>query len=345
MTENNYEIKSAVFEGGDQVGKGDAAINIARELNEKGEDVILVSFPFYATPIGTTIRLVLAGGYDEFKEIPEMHDSIGNSRQTECVMALFALNRLETLTCLENYGNNGKFLVFDRSSYSHALTISYNIASGAIDDNELSTVVKNAIEMDRTFIETLGLRNCVIQLCRENSKWRATRGEGEDSYESSDVQEICDDVYSQFADKVGEGWVKITTRKGDDWRDREIIKNEIMEHINRRIATNPGKNRGSFEILKLDEAIGCVYPNVELDKEEILTWEKALQINDKKSMYHSAVNIGRKMANGIDRISFDQKTRDAMKEIFECYPECYSLLSHFIGEKYAAKLSEAINED
>lgn len=344
MEKENYEIKSVVFEGGDQVGKGDAAINVAKELSEKGEDVILVSFPFYATPIGTTIRLVLSGGYDEFKEIPAMKDAIGNSRQTECVMALFALNRLETLSCLKNLGEEGKFLVFDRSSYSHALTISYNMVSGAISDEELNYVVENAIGMDIAFIEALNLKNCVVQLCRKNSKWSATRGEGEDKYESRDVQEICDDVYSKFSERVGRGWVKIITREGDNWRERSTIKDEIMEHINRRITQRQEGESGNFEILKLDEAIGCIYPDVELDKDEIATWNYALDMNDKKRMYQSAVNIGRSMAMGITQIILDPKTKNAMGAIFEEYPECYALLAHFVGESYAIKLSKAINE-
>lgn len=344
MAGENYEMRSVVFEGGDQVGKGDAAINVANELCEKGEDVILVSFPFYATPIGTTIRLVLSGGYDEFKEIPEMKDAIGNSRQTECAMALFALNRLETLSCLENYGKEGRFLVFDRSSYSHALTISYNMVSGAISKDELSSVVENAITMDLAFIEALNLKNCVVQLCRRNSKWKATRGEGEDSYESSDVQEICDDVYSQFAERIGGGWTKTVTRDDDSWRDRSEIRDEIMEHINKRIATKQTKGSGSFGILKLDDAIGCIYPGVELDEEEIAAWNKALEINDKKRMYQSAVSIGRNMALGIENIVLDPKTKSAMRAIFEEYPECYSLLAHFVGESYAVKLSRVIND-
>lgn len=344
MENKSYRIKSVAFEGGDQVGKGDAAINTSKELCKKGEDVILVSFPLYATPIGTTIRLVLSGGYDEFKKIPEMKMSIGNSRQTECVMALFALNRLETLSCLERYGKKGKFLVFDRSSYSHALTISYNIVSGAINNEELSSVVKDAIEMDSTFIEALNLKNCVIQLCRKNSKWKATRGEGEDSYESSDVQEICDEVYTQFAQRVGEGWTKVVTRDENGWRDRAEIKGEIMEHINKRIGSKQAKVDGSFEILKLDEAIGCIYPGVELNEDEVLAWNKALDMNDKKRMYLSAVSIGKSMAIGIKNIVLDSKTKNAMMGIFEEYPECYALLAHFVGENYAVKLSKVINE-
>lgn len=342
MESEHYEVRSVAFEGGDQVGKGDAAINIAKELSEKGEDVVLVSFPFYATPIGTSIRLVLSGGYGEFKNIPEMKDSVGNSRQTECVMALFALNRLETMSCLANLAKEGKLLVFDRCSYSHALTISYNKVSGAIQEEDLNNVINSSLKMDAAFIETLKLKNCVLQLYRDHSEWCATRGEGEDIHESKDVQEICDDVYAKFAEQVGKGWHKVVTREGSSWRERSEIKNEIMEFIDTRMHIGNNGKKGSHSILTLSEATSCIYPDVKLHQQNISNWEEALKNNDKKGMYENAVKIGLEMSSNIDKIELDFATKNAMKDIFEEYPECFAILEHFLGKNYVVKLSSAI---
>jgi len=342
-TKSNYGLRGILFEGGDQVGKGDAALNTARELASLGEDVVLISFPFYATPIGSTIRLVLSGGYEEFKDIPAMKGSIGNLRQVECVMALFALNRLETLSFLSDYQEKSNVIpILDRGPFSHALTIAYNVASGVISEEEIEKVVDTAVFLDHEFAEILGLDNCVIQLRRANSTWSATRGGGEDVYECVEVQDICDDIYSKFAKKIGEGWNDVVTTDGGGWVDREEILKEIVNFAKSRMGLGKPGREGSFKIASLDDVVGAIYSLDSVSKDLLSKLSSALEENNKKAMYDSALNIGREIARNTKSISFDTRTSSVMKSIFDDFPECYGIIEHYMGEKYINQLRKAI---
>ena len=340
----NYETREILFEGGDQVGKGDAALNTAKELASLGEDVVLISFPFYATPIGSTIRLVLSGGYEEFKDIPEMKDSVGRLRQVECVMALFSLNRLEVLRYLSDYQEKSNVIpILDRGSFSHALTIAYNVASGVISGEEIDKAVDTAVLLDHEFTEILGLDNCVIQLRRANSTWSATRGDGEDVYECVEVQDICDDIYSRFAKKIGEGWNDVVTTDGGNWIDREDILKEIVDFAKSRMRLGKPGQCGSFKIAPLADVVGEIYSLDSVSKDLLSRLSSALEENNKKAMYDSALNIGMEIAKNTNRVSFDTRTCFIMKSIFDDFPECYAIIEHYMGEKYIKQLRKAIN--
>ena len=341
----NYETREILFEGGDQVGKGDAAMNTAKELARLGEDVVLISFPFYATPIGSTIRMVLSGGYDEFKEIPEMKDSIGNLRQLECVMALFALNRLETMKSLSDYQRNLDAIpILDRGSFSNALTIAYNVASGVISGKEIEKAVDTAMLLDYEFTKVLGLDNCVIKLRRANSSWKATRGGGEDVYECAEVQDICDDIYTKFAEKNGSGWKDVITTDNGNWRDREDILNEIIDFSKSRMRVGKSDRKGSLKIASLEDVVGDLYPVGSINSELLSRYSSSLEENNKKVMYECGLSIGKELAKNINSISLDVRTRMVMRSIFEDFPECFCMIGHYMGEKYMNLLRDAVYE-
>lgn len=339
MEGENYETRVVAIEGGDQVGKGDAILNLAKALVEEGESITMLALPFYALPIGMGVRKMLCSSQDELKGIEGMEYVIGTSRQTEIAMAMFALNRLEVLRTLKEAEG---LVMLDRSAFSHALTISYNIFLGNIQREKMEEFAYKGIEMDQLFINELNLSNCVLNLRTERSKWNATRGKGEDMYEREEVQDICDSVYDVFKKYSKEGWKKIITRKDDSWRNREDILQENLEFVHNRISPKR-ESKGSLKILSAKDISNDVYPDVEISPEEEKLWMEAVIANDKQRMYQASVNIAQEIANKIKEVTMSSEIKEAFKKILDKYPEVYSLLEAFAGSHYVLVLREAVN--
>lgn len=345
MEEESYKPRSIPIEGGDQVGKGDASDRLAAGLCEQGEDIVITSFPNYATPSGTAIRHILCSGYKEFESIPEVKDAIGTVEQTKYVMALFALNRLEHLSSLKRLAAEDKIILYDRSPYSNALTIAYNMAAGVVKNTDIDSLVNEALSLDSLFIDQLNLKNCVLHLHQENSTWVPLRNEkGDDKHETREVQDLCDDVFRRFGKIVGEGWHGVVTRKNDQWRDRKDIQNDILEFITSRMEIGRRGEKGSISYPTLDNYIGDLYPGVQIDPNRVVMWEDSIKENNKQVMYASGIEIGHAISESIKEINLQPYVAGGMKMILDKYPECYSILSYFFGDEYPLKLCKAVNE-
>jgi len=340
MESENYGVRTVAIEGGDQVGKGDAILHLSRALEEEGESISMLALPFYALPIGMSIRKMLCTDQESLKQIEGLEDVIGTARQTEMAMAMFALNRLEVLGTLEKVDG---LLMLDRSAFSHALTISYNIFLGNIPKEEMGEFAYKGLSMDELFINTLNLPNCVLNLRTEKTKWNATRGKGEDMYEREEVQEICDDVYDIFQEYAKDGWKNIITRKDDKWRSREDILQENLEFVHKRIPQKRTIN-GGLNILSAKDISKDIYPNCVVSPEDEKAWMEAVLLNDKSGMYRSSISIAEQIAKGVAKMTLSSEIKEGFKRILDEYPEVYSLLEAFAGVHYVSVLRKTINE-
>ncbi len=340
MEDGNYGTRTVAIEGGDQVGKGDAILNLSRALVEEGESITMLALPFYALPIGMSIRKMLCTNQENLRKINGLEDVVGTPRQTEIAMAMFALNRLEVLKTLEKAEG---LVILDRSAFSHALTISYNIFLGNIPKEEMEEFAYKGIDMDQLFIDELNLSNCVLNLRTEKSKWNASRGNGEDLYEREEVQDICDSVYDVFKEYSKEGWKNVVTRKDDKWRSREDILQDNLEFVHSRISSKREK-LGHLRVLSAKDISNDIYPDIQLSPKDEESWMEAVLANDKQKMYQASINIAEEIAKGIKTVQLSTEIREQFKKILGEYPEVYSLLEAFAGSHYVLVLREAVNE-
>jgi len=340
MEDENYGVRTVTIEGGDQVGKGDAILNLSRALVEEGESITMLALPFYALPVGMSIRKMLCTNQEGLKKIDGLEDVVGTSRQTEIAMAMFALNRLEVLKTLEKAEG---LVMLDRSAFSHALTISYNIFLGNIPKEDMEEFAYKGIDMDQLFIDELYLSNCVLNLRTENSRWNATRGGGEDMHERGEVQDICDGVYDVFKEYSKEGWKNVVTREDDKWRSREDILQDNLEFVHSRISSKRLK-QGSLKILSAKDISNDIYPSIQLSQKEEESWMEAVLANDKQKMYQASINIAEEIAKGIKTVQLSPEIKEQFKKILDEYPEAYSLLEAFAGSHYVLVLRKAVNE-
>lgn len=135
------------FEGGDQVGKGDAALNLSSKLLSLGIPVTYSSFPIYATPLGTMVRFALKGGLSKF--------NLDKKRELKIRMALFALNRLEFMEVLLSNPKYKKTLIMlDRSSFSNSVTLGYGLSTiEDITKKEIEEFVEYFLWLDSFMIK------------------------------------------------------------------------------------------------------------------------------------------------------------------------------------------------
>jgi hypothetical protein len=366
LKNNDNSIKSVVVEGKDQCGKADATEILAWNLYERGFAVREVSFPQYATPLGAVIRGFLSEGIQELDEIK------GTRRELEVRMMIYALDRLQTLdsilrTSKEVLGeytseslfqrqtrprSNEDFLwLFDRSSFSNAVTIAYGLANiKDFKDEDISYLVELGLSTEKYFIDRLGLDNCVIELVDHNDGiykgWKPARKEGEDQYETQEVQDRVDYVYSKYAEIIGEGWKKISTKdETGEWLDRREINNRIMSFITERTYIFDLPNLDfPRTFLDIGDISADIY-GIDTDSIPALAasyWESRAK-NDKRTMYQSGQEIALYIVNNCEKITIkDEGVRNAMFNILEEYPECLTLLEHYYGEEFVVKFREAI---
>lgn len=332
---NNYRVLSC--EGGDQVGKADAIITLGEQMLLKGISITSASFPIYATPIGNTIRIMLKNGGGEF----------GLSHEDELIikMALFALNRLEFLDIFlseEKYKRT--LIVFDRSAFSNALTIAYAISTiPRIDEKKIKETVDLALRLDSLFIDSLNLKNCVVQLVSKQKNWKNTRGKGADLHESTEVQARCDHVYEIYEGRVGPGWGKIVTRENGNWREREDIFNDIEKFVFERL--------GEFEMSKKPQEfeVGIkgiqknIYCGSRVNARDLDKYLNSIRENDKEAMYFLSVGIKDAIVESCEEVCFRNKcVRKVFKSILEEFPQIVDILCCNVGEEFVHRLVKGL---
>ena len=340
MEPKNYRVVS--FEGGDQVGKGDALNFFCGKLiEEENVDIVISSFPIYATPIGSTIRTLLKEGGEKF--------GLNHREELEVKMALFALNRLEFLDVfLEQDINEEALILFDRSAFSNALTIAY--AMKEIPDltpQDVKELVSTALGLDALLIETLSLNKCVIQLVTDKEEWGNNRGGEVDLHESPDVQKYAAFVYSLYEEIVGEGWRRVYTTKDSQWRNREEIYSDVFGFVVQRLGEI---GRDGYEGRKLDvgirEIIENIYVGSKVDGDLLEKYTNSIENNNKEVMYSTSIEVKNQICSSFKSIVFtNESVREAFGAILRQYSKIEEVLEYNLGKKFVNKLERAVSDE
>ncbi len=338
MNFNHYKVLSC--EGADQVGKADAILNLRNRLANNSISVTYSSFPIYASPFGTTIRLFLKNGINNL--------NISHMDELRVRMTLFALDRLEFLdVLLSNEKYKDTFVILDRSCFSNALTIAYGMSSFKdITEKDAEELVKNNLEFESFMIKALNLKKCVVQLISKENKWGNIRSKNADQHERREVQEMSDYTYSLYAKKVGEGWNQIVTKDLDGWRDREEISNEIFDAIHRSFGkVEKSKNFVNYHI-SIKEVLSDIYPNSKYSKKDLDEYLDALINNDKDRMYEYGIKIGKDTASSCPAVILrNEDVRNEFRRLIDMNPKILDVLGNFVGENFCIKLLKALDYD
>lgn len=342
MTRKNYKV--IVCEGRDQVGKADAILTFSKKMIELGVPVTYSSFPIYASPFGTIIRLFLRQGLDNFHFEP--------IRELKIKMAFYALDRLQFMdVLLSNKKSKETLILLDRSPFSNAVSIAYGLANTpkAQDPAVINELVDFAFDLENYMIKTMNLTNCVIQLVSENNSWSNVRNESNDINENEKVQFAADKIYDMYAEKIGSGWRKITTKTGDGWRDRNDIYGDILSFLGERIDTNSLIHRKNMLGIRyeigIEEILKHMYKGQELPEGVVCKYLNALRTNDKDTMHDSGCLIGTETGKTCKIMKIAHKdVRISMKKITDEIPEIFDVIEYFISKNFVDKFVKAINE-
>ncbi len=340
MEPKNYRVVS--FEGGDQVGKGDALNFFSRKLIEREDiDIVTASFPIYGTPIGNTIKALLKEGGEKF--------NLDHREELEVKMALFALNRLEFLEVfLKQEISEDALVLFDRSAFSNALTIAY--AMKEIPDltpEGVEELVKTALDLDALLIDTLSLNRCVIQPVLDGQEWHSNRDGEADLHESPDVQRYATFVYSLYEEIIGEGWKRVYTTKDGRWRDREEIYSDILGFVIERLGE---VGRDGYKGRKFDagirEIIGNIYVGSCVDEDLLREYIDSIENNNKDTMYRTSIEVKNQICASYKSIVFTNKSiSEAFRAILRRYPKIEGVLEYNLGKEFINKLEEALKDE
>jgi len=336
----NYRVVS--FEGGDQVGKGDALNFFSEKLIEKEDiDIVISSFPIYATPIGSTIRTLLKEGGEKF--------SLDHREELEVKMALFALNRLEFLDVfLEQDISEETLILFDRSAFSNALTIAYAMKEiPYLTPQDVKELVKTALSLDALLIDTLSLNKCVVQLVTDKDEWGNNRGGEVDLHESPDVQKYATFVYSIYEQIVEDGWKRVYTTENGQWRDRKEIYSDILGFVIQRLG-KIGKDdyKGQKIDIGIKEIIENIYVGSRVDESLLNEYINSITNNDKDTMYQTSSEVKNQICSSFENVVFtNESVREAFRAILRQYSKIEEVLEYNLGKKFVNKLERAISDE
>lgn len=182
------------FEGLDQSGKQTQAERLRDRLVARSLSVRLLSFPDYATPIGTEIGLALKGGRDYSPEVMQL---------------LYIANRYEWKSTIEAERRNGGVVVCDRYLAS---SVAYGDAQG-LDGSWLRDVQRHLPVPDITFL---------LDIAPEISAQRKVADR--DKYERDLA--LLARVRDSYLRQVTGGWVKL-----DADQDRTALAETIYQAV------------------------------------------------------------------------------------------------------------------
>ncbi|PKN03104.1 hypothetical protein CVU76_03755 [Candidatus Dojkabacteria bacterium HGW-Dojkabacteria-1] len=328
------EIFSIDVEGGDQVGKGDAVGNIAKELASEGYDVCIVSFPCYATPVGNAVREVLKNDHLN-------HMGLDSQEALSSKMALFALNRLEVLNFLIQQKSDCVY-VFDRGPFSNALTIAYAYAKGLSHINSES-LVEEALSFDSFFRQKMLVDNCVIRLFNNASNWSKEREDG-DLHESKDVQDISEGIYRVFGQRIGGNWVDIPSKDVNGWRSRVDICNESLAFIKERLRLAPKTDSKHPKHLSMGDMLTSLYSGSRIDVGSLYAFVDSIACNEKGRMYEYSDKIAQDVVSSVGTVEwYNGEIRGAVKNLVDQNPSILTLLENLYGEIFVAKFVKSLD--
>jgi thymidylate kinase len=341
MRNNTY--RTLAVEGGDQVGKGSAIINFTNRIVDSGQDVVSISLPTYATPLGSLIRKILREG---IFDIPELKDIVGTEKELLVRLTTYALNRLEVLDVILSGNYEDKILAFDRSVFSHALTLAYGLARmEGITDKKISELIDFVFMSESEIINTLGLDDCVVQL-KKDEEWVNNRSGLSDLFEEGDVQNLANYTYDLFAKRIGDGWKNVYSKKDGKWISHEDIYDEIRDFFLSKYPDIELKNdAGSSELLYIVNIAENMYIGSEIENSLLKKYTESLTGNDKDTMYVTGWEIAKQVIDSTQKIEIHSDTvKSAYRKLVKETPLVKFAIKHYLGERYLNLLMDAIDE-
>jgi len=188
------------FEGLDQSGKQTQAELVSAHVVARGRQCRLLSFPDYATPIGTEISKALHGDRDYAPDVMQL---------------MYVANRYEKRIEMERALENGVVLVCDRYLAS---SIAYGEAQG-LDPSWLSDIQRHLPTPALTIL---------LDIAPETAVQR--KAAGRDRYER-DLALLSRVRQSYQRQSDGEGWLKL-----DGERPREAVSADTVKAVETLLA-------------------------------------------------------------------------------------------------------------
>lgn len=340
MMIESESIKSAVIEGGDQVGKGDATMNLNNELLRQGYDVAQISFPCYATPTGYAIREILSKGFPE-----ELN--IDSDEALSIKMGLFALNRLEVVHYLSSLRNiSSTVFLFDRGPFSNALTIAYDLFSRKEGSLEmLDSLVQEALDMDSYTIKKMNMSQCVINLIHVSEHWKVMR-EKEDLHDQEGVQELSKDIYSKFQTIFPQGWKNIPTRVNGAWKSRKDILADNYDFLRKKLALNGSSGRmGRLINLSIGEILEYSY-GYSVPVSLSCLFDNALKNNCKKDLYGYGEVISKNVVSKSSNVKWkNEEIKSAVRNILKYSDNFEKVLNYTYNNDFGTKFVNSVLEN
>jgi len=186
------------FEGLDQSGKQTQAERLAEELRGRGREVVLLSFPDYATAIGGEIGRALRGERDYGPDVMQL---------------LYVANRYEYKPQIRHALDAGGIVVCDRYIAS---SVAYGEAQG-LDPVWLVDVQQHLPQPDVTILLDIAPATAVDR-----------KSTGRDRYERDLA--LLERVRTSYLRQAAEGWLRL-----DGGRDRTVIAAEILTAVSARL--------------------------------------------------------------------------------------------------------------
>ncbi len=188
------------FEGLDQSGKQTQAERLASMLRERGFDVLALSFPDYATSIGTEIGRALRGEREYGPDVMQL---------------LYVANRYEFKPRIEAMLAGDGFVVCDRYLAS---SVAYGEAQG-LDPAWLRQIQHYLPQPDLTILLDIAPATTVDR-----------KSTGRDRYERDLA--MLERVRASYLRQAGDGWLRLAAD-----RDRDDIAGDVASAIRPLIAS------------------------------------------------------------------------------------------------------------
>lgn len=302
-------------------------------------DTFVISFPYYATPVGSVVRKILTEGFPKSVRVkPE--------REIDLKMLLFAINRLEILNCILSC-KKCDIYTLDRGPFSNALTIGYHLFTNPQESNQREKLVLKALGFDSFFREILNVDECVICLKHQDTAWVKSRNEDRgDLYEREEIQEISNGIYDIFEKEICEGWRNVVTKDRDGWRKREDIKRECLEFVSERglIKPNSKEEVGELLYLGIQEVIDFLYNDSEVESDLQEAWLRSLRENDKKEMYRVSELVSTALVSTTERLQWsNMELKRYLSSLLESYPEIFAILEKALGKSFRNIFEKSLN--
>ena len=188
------------FEGLDQSGKQTQAERVSEHVRARGRDCRLLSFPDYATPIGSEISKALHGEREYGPDVMQL---------------MYVANRYEKRTEMERALGEGVVLVCDRYVAS---SIAYGEAQG-LDAAWLLDIQRFLPRPDLTML---------LDIAPETAVER--KAAGRDRYER-DLALLSRVRHSYQRQATGDGWLML-----DGERPRDAVSADVVSAVEKLLA-------------------------------------------------------------------------------------------------------------